>query len=157
MLIIARDLNVRMGQCRNLQEAEVAGEHALKEEERRNRLSEAGEDATANAELEERVEENREMFVNWAVNKQMFATNTAVKLPIKIEATHKAPATYMNNGECQPGAIAQLDYIMTNDRYTKAVTGSKSNYERNLDSDDVPDAATIQRKFRTTRPNINRG
>ena len=68
---------MRIGQCRNLEERQMAGEHALKEEERRPHITEAGENMTANSELEEQVEENREMFVNWAINKQMFATNTA--------------------------------------------------------------------------------
>ena len=91
----------------------MAGEHALKEEERRHHIPEAGENMDENQELEEQVEENREMFVNWAINKQMFATNTAYQLPIENKATYQAPGKFNNQRQWQPGANAQSTTTQT--------------------------------------------
>ena len=112
-----------------MEEREVAGENALKEEERHRHLPEAG---NADTELEDQVEESREMFFNWATNKQMFATDTAVKLPIENTATYQAPGKFNSHGQWLPGAVAQLDYIMVNKNYKKAVTSSKSNCNTQL-------------------------
>ena len=134
----------------------MAGDHALKEEERQNHPAGAEENISTSAELEEQVEESREMFVNWAINNQLFATNTACRRPIENKATYQAPGKYNNHGQWQPGAIAQFDYIMINKNYRKAVTSSKSHCSHNLDSDHFPVTATMQCKFKNATPKSNK-
>ena len=88
------------------------------------------------------------MFINWATVKQLFAANTLFEERMENKKTYQAPGKYDPGRAKKQGAVAQLDYIMINSNYKKAVINAKSDYSKNLDSDHFPVTATVQCKFK---------
>ena len=134
LLIAAGDFNARVGQPRTKEEEAVLGRHALQ--------------VDGESEMETKLEENRELFINWAMQNDLVATNTLFRHPQEETVTYRTPSTKRDiNGHLE-GTVAQIDYILVNNNHRKAVKQSKSDANPNLDSDDFPVILDIRCKFK---------